>query len=70
MCVCVCVCVCICVCVCGVSVCLWMGGQRRDLIFSIFGWCRYLEGSLCLFWHEDHTKKELCLPKPARLEEG
>ena len=37
-----------------------MGGQSRDLIFSIFDWCPCLEGALCLLWRENHTKSCAC----------
>ena len=45
-----------CICV-GLSVCSWMGGQRRDLIFGIFEVASECSEDLfCLFWREDRTK--------------
>ena len=38
----------------NVCVCLWMGGQRGELISGILPKCP--EDISCLFWCEDHTR--------------
>ena len=53
----------------GLSVCSWMGSQGGDLISGIFEAALKCPEDLSLSILVRRPHKELCLQKPARLEE-